>query len=52
MSEEPQFFAYTREEFLDELVHPDDWPALEEARQRRRAEGGPDLGEMRGDVED
>jgi hypothetical protein len=24
MSEEPEFFTYTREEFLDEFVHPDD----------------------------
>ena len=31
----PEFFAYTREEFLDEFVHPDDRPAVEEARQRR-----------------
>ena len=22
MSEEPEFFTYTREEFLDEFVHP------------------------------
>ena len=35
MSEEPEFFTYTREEFLDEFVHPDDRPALEEAHQRR-----------------
>ena len=35
MSEEPEFFSYTREEFLDEFVHPDDRPAVEEARQRR-----------------
>jgi hypothetical protein len=35
MSEEPEFFTYTREEFLDEFVHPDDHPALEEARQKR-----------------
>ena len=35
MSEEPEFFSYTREEFLDEFVHPDDRPALEEARQKR-----------------
>jgi len=26
MSEEPEFFTYTREEFLDEFVHPDDRP--------------------------
>ena len=36
MSEQPQFFSYTREEFLDEFVHPDDCPAVEEARQRRK----------------
>lgn len=35
MSEEPEFSACTREEFLDEFVHPDDRPAVEEARQRR-----------------
>jgi hypothetical protein len=35
MSEEPEFFAYTREELLDEFVHPDDRPALEEAHQKR-----------------
>jgi hypothetical protein len=23
MSEEPEFFSYTRDEFLDEFVHPD-----------------------------
>ena len=48
MSEEPEFFTYTREEFLDEFVHPDDRPVVEEARQRRtlqvRAAG---LAEMR-----
>jgi DNA-binding XRE family transcriptional regulator len=36
MSEQPQFFSYTREEFLDEFVHPDDRPAVEEARQHRK----------------
>lgn len=35
MSEEPEFFTCTREEFLDEFVHPDDRPALEEARHKR-----------------
>jgi hypothetical protein len=35
MSEEPEFFSYTRDEFLDEFVHPDDRPALEEAHQKR-----------------
>lgn len=31
----PEFFTYTREEFLDEFVHPDDRQAVEDARQRR-----------------
>jgi len=35
MNEEPEFFTCTREEFLDEFVHPDDRPAVEEARRRR-----------------
>jgi hypothetical protein len=35
MSEQPEFFTYTREEFLDEFVHPDDRAAVEDARQRR-----------------
>ena len=35
MSEEPESFTYTREELLDEFVHPDDRPALEEAHQKR-----------------
>ena len=35
MSEEPEFFSYAREEFLDEFVHPDDRPAVDGARQRR-----------------
>ena len=35
MSEEPEFLAYTREEFMDEFVHPDDRAAVEEARERR-----------------
>jgi DNA-binding XRE family transcriptional regulator len=35
MSEEPQFYSYTREEFLDEFVHPDDRPAIGEARHKR-----------------
>jgi hypothetical protein len=33
MSEEPEFFTYTREEFLDEFVHPDERPAAEEAAE-------------------
>jgi len=48
MSEEPEFFTYTREEFLDEFVHPDDRPAVEEARQRRALQVRADyLTEMR-----
>jgi hypothetical protein len=35
MSEQPEFFTYTREEFLDEFVHPGDRAAVEDARQRR-----------------
>jgi len=35
MSEQPEFFTYTRDEFIDEFVHPDDRPAVEEARQKR-----------------
>jgi hypothetical protein len=35
MSEQPEFFTYTRDEFTEEFVHPDDRSAVEEARQRR-----------------
>ena len=35
MSVEPEFFSYNREEFLDEFVHPDERPALDEAHQQR-----------------
>ncbi len=35
MSEQPEFFTYTRDEFLDEFVHPDDRATVEDARQRR-----------------
>jgi DNA-binding XRE family transcriptional regulator len=35
MSEQPEFFTYTRDEFIDEFVHPDDRAAVEEARQKR-----------------
>ena len=35
MSEQPEFFTYTRDEFMDEFVHPDDRPAVEETRQKR-----------------
>ncbi|MGN9837818.1 helix-turn-helix domain-containing protein [Nonomuraea sp. H19] len=43
-----EFHSYTRDEFLEEFVHPDDREALKEARERRvsrvRAES---LAEMR-----
>ncbi|MGO8884867.1 MAG: helix-turn-helix domain-containing protein [Streptosporangiaceae bacterium] len=49
MSEDGEFFTYTRDEFLEEFVHPGDRAAVEEARDRRalrvRAEY---LAEMRG----
>ena len=35
MSEPEEFRSYTRDEFLDEFVHPDDREAVEEAHQRR-----------------
>ena len=35
MSEQPEFFSYTRDEFIDEFVHSDDRTAVEEARQKR-----------------
>jgi DNA-binding XRE family transcriptional regulator len=35
MTEEPEFFTYTRDEFVDEFVHPDDRAAVEDARQKR-----------------
>ena len=35
VSEQPEFFTYTRDEFIDEFVHPDDRSAVEEARQKR-----------------
>ncbi|MDA8322888.1 MAG: helix-turn-helix domain-containing protein [Actinomycetota bacterium] len=35
MSEHDQFRSYTREEFMDEFVHPDDRAAVEEARGQR-----------------
>jgi len=47
MSEEPEFFTYTREEFLDEFVHPDDRPAVEEARRRALQVRAEYLTEMR-----
>ena len=48
MSGQGEFFTYTRDEFLEEFVHPDDRAAVRGARERRalqvRAEY---LGEMR-----
>jgi DNA-binding XRE family transcriptional regulator len=35
MSEQPEFFTYSRDEFVEEFVHPDDRATVEEARQRR-----------------
>jgi DNA-binding XRE family transcriptional regulator len=35
MSEQEEFFAYSRDEFVDEFVHPDDRAAVEDARERR-----------------
>jgi DNA-binding XRE family transcriptional regulator len=35
MSEQGEFYTYTREQFMDEFVHPDDRPAVEDARNQR-----------------
>jgi DNA-binding XRE family transcriptional regulator len=35
MSEHREFFTYTRDEFLEEFVHPDDRTAVQESRERR-----------------
>jgi DNA-binding XRE family transcriptional regulator len=35
MSQQPEFFTYTRDEFVQEFVHPDDRAAVQDARQRR-----------------
>jgi DNA-binding XRE family transcriptional regulator len=35
MSEQGEFYTYTREQFMDEFVHPDDRPAVEDARSQR-----------------
>ena len=35
MSEQPEFFTYTRDEFMEEFVHPDDRAVVEEARNKR-----------------
>ncbi len=48
MSEHGEFYSYTREEFLDEFVHPDDRAAVEEARHQRTLKVRADyLAEMR-----
>jgi hypothetical protein len=35
MSEQPEFYTYTRDEFMEEFVHPDDRAAIPDARQKR-----------------
>ena len=35
MSESGEFFTYTRDQFLEEFVHPDDRTAVEDAREKR-----------------
>lgn len=35
MSEQGEFVTYTRDEFMEEFVHPDDRAAVEASRQRR-----------------
>jgi len=35
MSEQPEFYTYTRDEFMEEFVHPDDRAAVQDARQKR-----------------
>jgi DNA-binding XRE family transcriptional regulator len=35
MSESGEFFTYTRDQFLEEFVHPDDRAAVEDAREKR-----------------
>lgn len=35
MSEQGDFFTYTRDEFIEEFVHPDDRAAVEDDRQKR-----------------
>jgi hypothetical protein len=39
MTEQPEFVTYTRDEFTEEFVHPDDRSAVEEARQRPAGSG-------------
>jgi DNA-binding XRE family transcriptional regulator len=48
MSEQGEFFTYTRDEFVEEFVHPDDRAAVEDARQQRALRVRADyLAEMR-----
>lgn len=35
MSEQPEFYTYTRDEFMEEFVHPNDRAAIQDARQKR-----------------
>ena len=35
MSEQPEFYTYTRDEFMEEFVHPDDRAAIQDARHKR-----------------
>jgi DNA-binding XRE family transcriptional regulator len=35
MNEQPEFYTYTRDEFMEEFVHPDDRAAIQGARQKR-----------------
>jgi DNA-binding XRE family transcriptional regulator len=35
MSESGEFFTYTRDQFLEEFVHPEDRAAVEDAREKR-----------------
>jgi DNA-binding XRE family transcriptional regulator len=35
MSEQPEFYTYTRDEFVEEFVHPDDRAAILDTRQKR-----------------
>jgi DNA-binding XRE family transcriptional regulator len=48
MSEQPEFFTYTRDEFIDEFVHPEDRAAVKEGREKRALQVRADyLTEMR-----
>jgi DNA-binding XRE family transcriptional regulator len=35
MSDQEEYFTYTRDEFVDEFVHPEDRAAVQEARDQR-----------------